>query len=180
MACRINSCNPRLSARLGSTSCFIDIRTRASAASSVTSRHGWGDAYFEFPRTTTPNQCRQKPGVRPMQNATADKPAVAFFDAIYLIAFNAVRICAGSYFYLTQCPVPAMRAVVLSSTTSGVLASSQVSLFKAASRRYMSRSPVHLATTKVATPLPTRLVRARASDMKRSIPRIRAKPATGT
>ena len=44
----------------------------------------------------------------------------------------------------------------------------------------MSRSPVHLATTTVATPLPTRLVSARASDMKRSMPRISASPATGT
>ncbi|VTY29709.1 Uncharacterised protein [Xylophilus ampelinus] len=37
-----------------------------------------------------------------------------------------------------------------------------------------------MATTIVATPLPTRLVSARASDMKRSIPRISASPATGT
>ena len=32
----------------------------------------------------------------------------------------------------------------------------------------------------VATPLPIRFVSARASDMKRSTPRIRASPATGT
>ena len=37
----------------------------------------------------------------------------------------------------------------------------------------------HLATTTVATPLPTRLVSARASDMKRSTPRISAMLATG-
>ena len=43
-----------------------------------------------------------------------------------------------------------------------------------------SRSPVHLPTTTVATPLPIRLVSARASDMKRSMPRISASPATGT
>ena len=36
------------------------------------------------------------------------------------------------------------------------------------------------ATTTVATPLPIRLVSARASDMKRSMPRISARPATGT
>ena len=46
--------------------------------------------------------------------------------------------------------------------------------------RSVSRSPVHLATTTVATPLPIRLVSARASDMKRSMPRISASPATGT
>ena len=38
---------------------------------------------------------------------------------------------------------------------------------------------LHLATTTVATPLPIRLVSARASDMKRSMPRISASPATG-
>src|SRR3984893_7768403 len=43
----------------------------------------------------------------------------------------------------------------------------------------MSRAFSHLATTMVATPLPTRLVNARASDMKRSIPRINAMLATG-
>ena len=46
--------------------------------------------------------------------------------------------------------------------------------------RSVSRSPVHLPTTTVATPLPIRLVSARASDMKRSMPRISASPATGT
>jgi hypothetical protein len=44
----------------------------------------------------------------------------------------------------------------------------------------MSTSPVHLPTTTVATPLPIRLVSARASLMKRSMPRISASPATGT
>ena len=34
--------------------------------------------------------------------------------------------------------------------------------------------------TRVATVLPMKLVMARASDMKRSTPRIRAMPATGT
>ena len=36
-----------------------------------------------------------------------------------------------------------------------------------------------LATTTAATPLPTRLVSARASDMKRSMPRMSAMEATG-
>jgi glycosidase len=38
----------------------------------------------------------------------------------------------------------------------------------------------HFATTIAATPLPMKLVMARASDMKRSTPRISAMPATGT
>src|SRR5438128_719762 len=37
----------------------------------------------------------------------------------------------------------------------------------------------HDETTTVATPLPMKFVMDRASDMKRSIPRINAKPATG-
>src|ERR1035438_6959579 len=46
--------------------------------------------------------------------------------------------------------------------------------------RFSSSSRSHLATTIVATPLPTRLVRARISDMKRSTPRRRVRPAMGT
>ena len=41
-------------------------------------------------------------------------------------------------------------------------------------RRCSSRAPHHFATTTVATPLPTRLVSARASDINRSMPRISA------
>src|ERR1700737_2369578 len=43
----------------------------------------------------------------------------------------------------------------------------------------MSSAFSHLAITTVATPLPTRLVNARASDMRRSMPRINAMLATG-
>src|SRR5258708_24205822 len=43
----------------------------------------------------------------------------------------------------------------------------------------VSSSPVHLATTSVATPLPITLVSALASDMKRSMPSISVRPATG-
>src|SRR5260221_6456919 len=44
----------------------------------------------------------------------------------------------------------------------------------------VSSSPVHLATTSVATPLPITLVSALASDMKRSMPSISVRPATGS
>ena len=47
-------------------------------------------------------------------------------------------------------------------------------------RRPVSSAPSHLATTTVATPLPTRLVSARASDMNRSMPRISASRRPGT
>ena len=67
-----------------------------------------------------------------------------------------------------------------SSSASGSSASAAVSLFNWLCMRFMSRSPVQRATTTVATPLPIRLVSARASDMKRSMPRISANPATGT
>ena len=46
-------------------------------------------------------------------------------------------------------------------------------------RRSRSSSFSQPATTMVATPLPTKLVSERASDMKRSMPRISARPATG-
>ena len=46
--------------------------------------------------------------------------------------------------------------------------------------RASSSAPSHFATTTVATPLPIRLVSARASDMNRSTPRISAMLATGT
>ena len=44
----------------------------------------------------------------------------------------------------------------------------------------VSSSPSQRDTTIVATPLPMKFVIARASDMKRSMPRISARPATGT
>src|SRR5439155_585043 len=51
-----------------------------------------------------------------------------------------------------------------SSTFSGSSASSSVSLLSTRRMRFSSSSPHHLPTTTVATPLPTRLVSARASD----------------
>ncbi len=45
--------------------------------------------------------------------------------------------------------------------------------------RLTSSSFSHFDTTTVATPLPMKLVSARASLMKRSMPRISAMPATG-
>src|SRR5882762_3701465 len=51
--------------------------------------------------------------------------------------------------------------------------------FNSRRRRSRSSDPSHLAIATVATPLPMRLVSARASDMKRSTPKSNAKPATG-
>src|SRR6516165_6248218 len=65
------------------------------------------------------------------------------------------------------------------STFSGSSASSIVSLSRWACMRVSSSAPSHLATTTVARPFPIRLVRARASDIKRSTPRINAMLATG-
>ena len=67
-----------------------------------------------------------------------------------------------------------------SSTSSGKSASSEVSLLRTAVKRSVSSALTHLATTSVATLLPIKLVSARASDIKRSMPRINARPATGT
>ncbi len=64
--------------------------------------------------------------------------------------------------------------VVSTSTCSGVSASASVSLFRCAFILLTSSAPSHRDTTTVATPLPTRLVSARASDMKRSTPRMSA------
>ncbi len=53
-------------------------------------------------------------------------------------------------------------------------------LASTAAARRGSKSPFHFATTRVATVLPMKFVIARASDMKRSTPRMSAMPATGT
>src|ERR1700720_4497184 len=65
------------------------------------------------------------------------------------------------------------------STFSGSSASSIVSRSRWACMRVSSSAPSHLATTTVARPFPIRLVKARASDIKRSTPRISAMLATG-
>ncbi len=62
---------------------------------------------------------------------------------------------------------------------SGSSASRSVSLFSILAIFTISSSFSQRETTTVATPLPTRLVKARASDMNRSIPKISASPATG-
>lgn len=51
---------------------------------------------------------------------------------------------------------------------------------KALSRTSLSRALSQRATTMVAHALPIKLVNARHSDIKRSIPKISAIPATGT
>ena len=65
------------------------------------------------------------------------------------------------------------------SALSGASASASLVWGDDAAAAAMSSAFSHLATTTVATPLPTRLVNARASDMKRSMPRISAMLATG-
>src|SRR5262249_39236382 len=62
---------------------------------------------------------------------------------------------------------------------SGASASNSVSCSRCSRSRFSSRASSHFDTTTVATPLPMRLVSARASDMKRSTPRISAMLATG-
>src|SRR5262249_44703 len=64
-------------------------------------------------------------------------------------------------------------------TCSGVSASASVSWFRWGCIFFMSSAPSQRDTTTVATPLPIRLVRARASDMNRSTPRMSAMLATG-
>ena len=64
-----------------------------------------------------------------------------------------------------------VRARPASSTSSGCFGlGRRLVVEHARSCAASSRSPVHLPTTTVATPLPIRLVSARASDMKRSMP----------
>ena len=63
------------------------------------------------------------------------------------------------------------------STTPSIGATSRPA--STASMRGTSSSFSHREITTVATPLPIRLVMARASDMNRSMPRISATPATG-
>src|SRR5262249_35438224 len=73
-------------------------------------------------------------------------------------------------------------AALISSSTrtcSGVSASASVSWFRCDRILFMSSAPSQRETTTVAPPLPIRLVRARASDMNLSTPRMSAMLATG-
>src|SRR5580698_8811431 len=95
------------------------------------------------------------------------------------------RRSAGDHYQ--RCQVPKMsgdlgismrrRARYAGSGISSTAADSPLSTLRA---RAASNSFSHCATTMVATPLPTRLVNARISDMKRSTPSSRVRPATGT
>ena len=123
--------------------------------------------------------CLRRPSVSPSRVASSSPPAPPpTMTMRWLMGFRrsaAVLICERRCEIAartavcappepaSQRPAPACAPRPASSTASGSSASASVSLLSCLCMRFMSTSPVHLPTTTVATPLPIRLVSARAS-----------------